>query len=63
MPADVRVDHERELAGLEQELAVEEAEIQKQEMTGKYHMVRFFGICRIAPPNSDAYHEQTARKQ
>jgi hypothetical protein len=45
MPVSIRVEHERELASLEQERAITEAEIQKQEMTGKYHMVRFFGMC------------------
>lgn len=42
LPADVRLNHERELQSLEYELAEAEKERRKSEMIGKYHMVRFF---------------------
>ncbi|KAF2841124.1 hypothetical protein M501DRAFT_929664 [Patellaria atrata CBS 101060] len=42
LPADLRVARERELVACERDLVVTKAEIQKQEMIGKYHMVRFF---------------------
>lgn len=43
MPANVRVDKERELQACEHELAVAEAERIKQDMIPRYHKVRFFG--------------------
>lgn len=43
LPANVRVEDERALAGYEQELAAAEAEKIRQKMIAKYHMVRFFG--------------------
>jgi len=43
LPANVRVEDERALAGYEQELAAAEAEKIRQKMIKKYHMVRFFG--------------------
>lgn len=43
MPANVRVERERELAACKHELAGEQGAIKRQEMIRKYHMVRFFG--------------------
>lgn len=43
MPADVRIEKERALAGYKQDLESAEKEKQKQVMIGRYHMVRFFG--------------------
>ncbi|KAF9636678.1 rRNA-processing protein EFG1 [Lasiodiplodia theobromae] len=43
MPANVRVDKERELQACEHELSVAEAERIKQDMIPRYHKVRFFG--------------------
>ncbi|KAF4538106.1 rRNA-processing protein EFG1 [Lasiodiplodia theobromae] len=42
MPANVRVDKERELQACEHELSVAEAERIKQDMIPRYHKVRFF---------------------
>lgn len=42
LPADVRLNHERELASCRYELDEAEAEKKKSDMIGKYHMVRFF---------------------
>ncbi|OJD32114.1 rrna-processing protein efg1 [Diplodia corticola] len=42
MPANVRVDKERELQACEHELSVAEAERIKQEMIPRYHKIRFF---------------------
>ncbi|KAF4627849.1 hypothetical protein G7Y89_g10306 [Cudoniella acicularis] len=42
LPANVRVDDERALAGYQQELAAAKAEKIRQRMIKKYHMVRFF---------------------
>ncbi|KAK7706173.1 hypothetical protein SLS57_009712 [Botryosphaeria dothidea] len=42
MPANVRVDKERELQACEHELAVAEGERVKQDMIPRYHKVRFF---------------------
>lgn len=44
MPANVRVDKERELQACEHELSVAEAERIKQEMIPRYHKIRFFGM-------------------
>jgi hypothetical protein len=44
MQADVRVNLERELASLEQELRTERAAIRRSQLIRTYHMVRFFGI-------------------
>lgn len=43
MPANIRVDKERELQACEHELSVAEAERIKQDMIPRYHKVRFFG--------------------
>ena len=43
LPADIRVEKERALAGYELDLEVAIEERKKQEMISKYHMVRFFG--------------------
>ncbi|KAH7047337.1 hypothetical protein B0J12DRAFT_741268 [Macrophomina phaseolina] len=42
MPANIRVDKERELQACEHELSVAEAERVKQDMIPRYHKVRFF---------------------
>ena len=42
LPADVRLNHERELASCTWELAQAETEQRKKDLIGKYHMVRFF---------------------
>ena len=42
MPADIRVEKERALAGYRQDLENSEYEKRKQTMIKKYHMVRFF---------------------
>lgn len=42
LPADVRLNHERELASCKWELEAAENGRRKQEFIGKYHMVRFF---------------------
>ncbi|QDS74029.1 hypothetical protein FKW77_008998 [Venturia effusa] len=42
MPADIRQTRERELEALKLELVKVTAEKEKQEMIGRYHMVRFF---------------------
>lgn len=52
MPANVRIERERELETCEHELeeklaAAREAEF-RSKMIGKYHQVRFFGQCRLA---------------
>lgn len=44
MPANIRVDKERELQACEHELSVAEAERIKQDMIPRYHKVRFFGM-------------------
>ena len=43
LPADVRVEKERALAGYKLDLEKTECEKRKQQMIKKYHMVRFFG--------------------
>lgn len=43
LPAGVRTEKERALAGYEQDLQQAQAEKRKQQMISKYHMVRFFG--------------------
>ena len=43
LPADVRVEKERALAGYKQDLEKSEHEKRTQQMIKKYHMVRFFG--------------------
>lgn len=43
LPADIRVEKERAIAGYERDLEVALQEKKKQEMISKYHMVRFFG--------------------
>ncbi|KAH8658660.1 hypothetical protein BGZ60DRAFT_493079 [Tricladium varicosporioides] len=42
LPADVRIEDERALAGYRQELGEAEAEKTRQKMIKRYHMVRFF---------------------
>lgn len=42
LPADVRLNHERELASCTWQLEEAERERKKSEMIGRYHMVRFF---------------------
>lgn len=42
MPADIRQTRERELEALKLELVKMTADKEKQEMIGRYHMVRFF---------------------
>ena len=42
LPADIRVEKERALAGYRQDLEKSEYEKRKQTMIKKYHMVRFF---------------------
>lgn len=46
MPANVRVEKERELASKEHELWVAQGERLKQDMIPKYHKARFFGMCQ-----------------
>lgn len=48
MPADQRVELERELSVLQHDLEVALSENHKQTMIGRYHMVRFFGM-RASP--------------
>lgn len=56
MPANVRVDKERELQACEHELAVAEGERVKQDMIPRYHKVRFFGMsCLLLHRVQDAY--------
>lgn len=43
LPAGVRIEKERALAGYRQDLEQAKAEKRKQQMISKYHMVRFFG--------------------
>ena len=43
LPADIRVEKERALAGYKLDLEKAEYEKLKQRMVKKYHMVRFFG--------------------
>ena len=43
LPADIRVEKERALAGYERDLEMGIEEGKKEEMISKYHMVRFFG--------------------
>lgn len=42
LPADVRLNHERELKSCEYDLAQAESQQRKKDLIGKYHMVRFF---------------------
>jgi hypothetical protein len=42
LPADVRLNHERELKSCEYDLAIAENQQRKKDLIGKYHMVRFF---------------------
>lgn len=42
LPANVRVNHERELAALKSRLVDTEKEIRRRNMIERYHMVRFF---------------------
>ena len=44
LPANIRVETERALAAYQHELVAAEEEKTRQNMIGKYHMVRFFGI-------------------
>lgn len=43
LPADIRIEKERALAGYKTDLENAEKEKRKQQMIKKYHMVRFFG--------------------
>ena len=43
MPANLRLNKERELAACEYELRIAEGESLKQQMIPKYHKIRFFG--------------------
>ena len=43
LPADIRIEKERALAGYRLDLENAEKEKKKQQMIKKYHMVRFFG--------------------
>lgn len=43
LPAGVRIEKERALAGYQYDLEQASKEKRKQKMIGKYHMVRFFG--------------------
>ena len=43
LPANIRVEKERALAGYERDLELAIEEGKKEEMISKYHMVRFFG--------------------
>ena len=43
LPADIRVEKERAVAGYERDLELALQEKKKQDMISKYHMVRFFG--------------------
>ncbi|KAI9703006.1 MAG: 18S rRNA maturation protein [Bogoriella megaspora] len=44
LPANQKVDLERELASLEYDVQTAQSERRKQEIIGRYHMVRFFGM-------------------
>lgn len=48
LPADVRAEDERALAGYRQDLLVAIEDKFKQKMIKRYHMVRFFGECHRA---------------
>ena len=43
LPADVRIEKERALAGYKADLEKAGEEKRKKDIIGKYHMVRFFG--------------------
>jgi hypothetical protein len=44
MPADMRIEKERELKGYQRDLEEVESRKKKSEMISKYHFVRFLGI-------------------
>ena len=48
LPADVRVEKERALAGYRLDLSMAQEEKRKKDLIGKYHMVRFFGITTLS---------------
>lgn len=48
LPAGVRIEKERALAGYKQDVEKIHEEKQKNEIIKKYHMVRFFGGCFLA---------------
>ena len=50
LPADIRVEKERAVAGYEQDLELALQEKKKQDMISKYHMVRFFGSLSSLDP-------------
>ena len=62
LPAGVRVEKERELAGYRQDLDRALEEKRKQQMIKKYHMVRFFGrtlsnyLATLATPEFADHH-------
>ena len=45
LPADVRIEKERELAGYQMDLEIVEARRRRAAMIKKYHFVRFLGNC------------------
>lgn len=45
LPANVQKDLERELAAHKQRIDDEKFRKRRSDMIGKYHMVRFFGMC------------------
>lgn len=44
LPADVRIEKERALAGYKADLEKRTEEKRRKDIIGKYHMVRFFGM-------------------
>lgn len=49
LPAGVRIEKERALAGYKSDVAQVHEEKRKQELIKKYHMVRFFGGSSLEP--------------
>ena len=57
LPADVRVEKERELEGYKHDLEKIEEEKRKQHLIKRYHMVRFFGWLTLGKyQNECEYH-------
>ena len=49
LPANIRAERERELDACFHDLAKTEAEMKRQDVIKKYHMVRFFGLSKYTP--------------
>ena len=50
LPADVALRQERELQSLDHEVRMAAERRQRKSMIGRYHMVRFFGMCCLSAP-------------